>query len=148
MSQIKYLALVSALLVGCQSAPPGEVIAVTPAGGALEGQLARASAQARAQGLAPVVDLGSSWCDPCAALEAQLDEAPVRHARRGALLIRVDVDDFPGELKALGLDVPAVPALVALDERGRGTARRIDGRALEIGDPAQTARALEAFLHP
>lgn len=147
---MRHLSMFSVLLLACacQQAPAGQHLSLSPQGGALEQQLSQAAQRAQDQGLTPYAKLGSTWCDPCRELEESLDHPQVKEARRGTLLISLDVDAFQDQLKAQNLQVDAVPALIQLDAQGKGTAHRVEGQGWRAQGPQQIAQSLEQLFHP
>ena len=57
------------------------------------------------------------------------------------------MDAWGGSLGAVGLASPSIPVFIVLDEKGRGTKRRIDGSAWDDNVPANMAPKLDAFFH-
>lgn len=103
--------------------------------------------KAKALGYLPVVELGATWCGPCRELEESMSDARMQAAFKATYVVHLDVDAWGGSLGAVGLGSPSIPVFIVLDEKGRGTKRRIDGSAWADNVPANMAPKLDAFFH-
>lgn len=111
-------------------------------------QVAALVARARAEGRAPLVYVGATWCEPCqyfhaAALRGELDaELPP------LLLLEFDRDRDGERLDAAGYSSRMIPLFVVPGEDGRPSDGRIEGSIHGPGSPAQIVPRLRAILAP
>ncbi len=148
----------SAPCVACRRAPPGEAregassamreVRLTPSSTPLPDVLSAEARKAKAEGLAPFVLVGATWCGPCQELEKSMHDPRMRKAFSGTYVIHLDVDAWGGRLGKAGLGASAVPVIFALDPEGKPTGRRIDGSAWAENVPENMAPPLSAFFHP
>lgn len=122
-------------------------IELEPASTGLAALLAGHAQRAGEQGLAPVLYVGASWCQPCKLLEQHRDDPQVARALRGTYTIELDFDDWTvAELSASGYEMQAVPVFFAIGADGKAAGPRLDGGPW-IGSAEQIAAAFERFLH-
>lgn len=129
-------------------APPAHVSKVTldAADGPLVEQLRARGAEARAAGLTPVAYLGATWCPPCVAYQASLDDPRMVAAHQGVRVLAVDADAFLDQLDTAGLDARSIPAWRALGEDGRAKGPTITGEAWGDNTSENMAPPLGAFF--
>src|SRR5262245_40197055 len=70
---------------------PGFVVTeVKPAAGQLPAVLRAEVAKAKAQGLAPHVELTAGWCAPCRAIKTSLEDPRMKAAFKGTYIVQLD----------------------------------------------------------
>ena len=105
-------------------------------------------AQAAANlGLVPVLEFDATWCAPCQAVSASIEEENplMMKALKGVYLIRADADDWGWENENLSFE--AIPVYFKLDADGRPTGDQIDGSAWGKDIPENFAPVLDEFFH-
>lgn len=132
---------------GAASAASFVEVRPKPSEGSLAVVLGAHVEKAKALGYLPVVELGATWCGPCRELEASMSDARMQAAFKATYVVHLDVDAWGGSLGAVGLASPSIPVFIVLDEKGRGTKRRIDGSAWDDNVPANMAPKLDTFFH-
>ena len=107
--------------LGVLTPPPREGARATlvPEQGPLATQLKRVSQEAHRRHLVPVLDLGAWWCEPCRALDTVLLTEALRPAMQHVYVIHLEYDLWHNALDSLGVALPNIPRMVALDARGR-----------------------------
>lgn len=119
-------------------APPGDV-----------GAAVRAFvADARAEGRAPLVYVGASWCEPCQYFHAAAERGELDTALPRVALLEFDRDRDGSRLDAAGYSSRMIPLFVVPDDAGRPTERRIEGSIHGPGSPSEIAPRLRALLPP
>jgi hypothetical protein len=112
----------------------------------LRAALADQQAQARTKSQTVLVMLTGRRCTPCRGVDAALESPMVQDALRGVRLVRVDLNVFQDELKAMRVPTNVYPAFFLL-----GTdARPIDGihgGEWDEDTAANIAPVLGAFVH-
>lgn len=121
-------------------------VRLVPAAGTLEKLLPVEVAKARAQQLAPYVEIGAKWCKPCRQLEASMNDPRMKDAFDGTYVIHLDLDDWSGSLGPLALEPTVIPVLFEVDARGKSTGRSIDGDDWGATTAENVAPQLEAFF--
>ena len=117
-------------------------------GGDVFAQVASLVSRAHAEGRAPLVYVGATWCEPCqyfhaAALRGDLDgELPP------LLLLEFDRDRDGERLDAAGYSSRMIPLFVVPSEDGRPSDAHIEGSIHGPGSPAQIVPRLLAILGP
>jgi len=121
-------------------------VKLEPAAGELEKVLPAEVAKARAQQLAPYVEIGAAWCKPCKQLEAGMNDPRMKDAFNGTYLIRLDVDDWAGSLSAFDLEPVVIPVVFEVDAQGKSTGRSINGNDWGATTPENVAPQFKAFF--
>jgi thiol:disulfide interchange protein len=121
-------------------------IRLQPAQGRLADLLPAEATKARARNLKPYVELRADWCGPCRELEASMSDPRMVDAFAGTYVVRVDVDDWAGQLAPLGLDASSIPVFFEVDDQGKPTGRKISGAAWAENIPVNMAPPLKAFF--
>ena len=114
--------------------------------GNLQNLLAAHAQIATDLGRRPFIEFSAEWCPPCRALEAGLDDPLMIEALRGVYLIRVDIDEWEGQLGGSDFRIPGIPLFYELDSHGRSTGRAISGSAWGEDIPRYMAPPLHAFF--
>ncbi len=111
--------------------------------------LARAFvAEARAEGRAPLVYVGATWCEPCQYFHAAAVRGDLDAELPPLALLEFDRDRDGARLDAAGYGSSMIPLFVVPEADGRGGARRIEGSIHGPGSPAQIVPRLRAILGP
>ena len=121
-------------------------VQLKPASGELEKVLPAEVAKARAQQLAPYVEIGAEWCKPCKQLEASMNDPRMKDAFNGTYVIRLDVDDWAGSLSTFDLEPTVIPVVFEVDAHGKSTGRSINGNDWGATTAENVAPQLKAFF--
>lgn len=126
------------------------LIFIHPADGELHEVLTRESQKAFALGLTPIAYFGATWCPPCQAIEAALEEknSLMLDAYAGMYIIELDTDEWgwsEGGIAEFKFD--AIPVYFKLDANGNQTGEVIDGGAWGQDIPENIAPVMDAFFH-
>ncbi len=116
-------------------------------GGDLTTQLAEHAQKAADLGLIPVIEFDATWCPPCQAVAASIEEENplMMKALKGVYLIRADADVWGWDNP--GLSFEAIPVYFKLDAKGQPTGDQIDGGAWGKDIPENFAPVLDKFFH-
>lgn len=103
------------------------------------------AAAASAHGRTVVVQTSATWCGPCKEFETSLSDPRMQRALTNVTIVKVDVDAFKDDLKAMNIVTKSVPWFYKMD----GELRPVD--AISAGEwdaniPANMAPVFEAFL--
>ena len=115
--------------------------------GDLTTQLAEHAQKATDLGLIPVLEFDATWCPPCQAVAASIEEENplMMKALKGVYLIRADADDWGWNNKNLSFE--AIPVYFKLDADGQPIGDQIDGGAWGKDIPENFAPVLDEFFH-
>jgi hypothetical protein len=131
------------------TAPPVEpsdgVIELHASLGPLHAQLATQAVAARRSGETLLVETTAQRCVPCAEVAAAAADSQVQQALTKVRFLRVDVEEFRDELKALRMNEPAVPWFYVIDVRGHPS-DAISADEWDDNVPANIAPVLGAFV--
>lgn len=94
----------------------------------------------------PFVEFSAEWCPPCKALEASLPDPRMVEAFCGTYIVRLDLDEWKGQLGRAGFRVPGVPAFFELEADGSPSGRMITGGAWGEDIPENMAPPLKEFF--
>jgi thiol-disulfide isomerase/thioredoxin len=125
---------------------PFALIELAPTQGDLLPLLHEHVEKARARGLTPFVEFYASWCRPCKALDAQMDDPLIVEAFTGTYVIKLNFDDWAQKLPDSGFTPREIPMFYALDATGRPTGRKLSGDAWGRATAGNMARALGPFF--
>ncbi len=116
-------------------------------GGDLTTQLAEHAQKATDLGLVPVLEFDATWCPPCQAVAASIEEENplMMKALKGVYLIRADADVWGWDNENLSFE--AIPVYFKLDGDGQPTGDQIDGGAWGKDTPENFAPVLDEFFH-
>ncbi|MBI3175043.1 MAG: hypothetical protein HYZ25_15055 [Chloroflexi bacterium] len=116
-------------------------------GGDLNTQLAEHAQKAADLGLIPVLEFDATWCPPCQAVAASIEEENplMMKALKGVYLIRADADVWGWDNENLSFE--AIPVYFKLDADGQPTGDQIDGGAWDRDIPENFAPVLNEFFH-
>ncbi len=116
-------------------------------GGDLTTQLAEHAQKAADLGLVPVLEFDATWCPPCQAVAASIEEENplMMKALQGVYLIRADADVWGWDNENLSFE--AIPVYFKLDADGQPIGDRIDGGAWGKDTPENFAPVLDEFFH-
>ncbi len=159
------LVLASALLVGCEAASPTlapaaeeRAASAPPAprrpqwlrgpsdGAALAPFLARARAQAAADGYRLVVYVGAPWCEPCQVFHQALVAGELDRELSGVRFVEFDLDRDAEPLRAAGYAAPMIPLFALPEASGRASALKIFGSIKGPGAAAEITPRLLGLL--
>jgi thiol-disulfide isomerase/thioredoxin len=131
-----------------QSPAPESFTLVVPhlSDGDLQAVLARHAELATEMGRRPFIEFSAEWCPPCRAIESSLGDPLMVEALRGVYLIRVDIDEWGGQITRSGFLVPGIPLFYELDAKGKSTGRALSGGAWGQDIPRYMAPPLTAFF--
>ncbi len=122
-------------------------VAVPKGSGGLAAAIAREIAKKPSATAKPIVYLGASWCDPCAAIKRFKTDPRMLDAFQGTYVIELDVDDWKSEgLGALGYKTGTVPVFYAVDAAGKASGPTINGGAWGDNIPETMAPPLKKFV--
>lgn len=128
-----------------RKAPAFKVVAA-PNEGELAQVIAKHVKEAEALGLRPHVEFWATWCPPCKAIEASMDDPLMKEAFAGTYVIRLDSDHWGSKLAGTGFDVASIPVFYELDAKGTSTGRKIGGSAWGEDTPKNMAPPLREFF--
>jgi thiol-disulfide isomerase/thioredoxin len=100
---------------------------LAPTQGELTPLLVMQFERARGKGLVEVVEFYADWCPPCRTFSASLDSPSMKDALAGALLVKLNLDDWHDKLKGTGFDVHSIPRFYVIGANGRPTGATLDG---------------------
>lgn len=121
-----------------ESAGPGELA-----------PLVRAFAErARAEGRAPLVYVGASWCEPCRYFHAAAERGELDPELPALALLELDLDRDGERLAAAGYRSRMIPLFAVPNPDGTASERRIEGSIHGPGSPLEIAPRLRAILAP
>jgi hypothetical protein len=114
----------------------------------LRDRLLQEASTAEAKGLAPLLELTSTWDHRCFLVDHSFDDEHMRAALRGTYIIRLDITRWVGRFGDTGLDrIPiAFPAFVELLNGGRVIGPYIDARSWIADAPTAIGPSLGAFV--
>lgn len=122
-------------------------VKVGSGGEALQSRLKAEVGKAAERRQKPILYIGATWCEPCAALKKYKSDPRMAEAFEGTYVIELDLDDWKlDELKALGLRAGVVPVFHALGADGRASGKTIDGGAWGDNIPENMAPPLKRFF--
>jgi thiol-disulfide isomerase/thioredoxin len=161
------ITLLSLTLAACENAPPrpkadpsaASASAASPRAsasaqvqsiGAGDGEVAALvkaeAAKARAEGLATVVYVGATWCEPCRYFHEALAKGALEGKLPKVRFVEFDLDRDEARLKAAGYGTEYVPLFVVPEDDGRGGTRRIAGSIKGPGAVDEITPRLKALL--
>jgi len=116
-------------------------------GGDLTTQLAEHGQKATDLGLVPVLEFDATWCPPCQAVAASIEEENplMMKALKGVYLIRADADVWGWDNANLSFE--AIPVYFKRGSDGQPTGDQIDGGAWGKDTPENFAPVLDEFFH-
>jgi thiol-disulfide isomerase/thioredoxin len=109
----------------------------------LEDQLDAAAATA--QGRQLVVQTSASWCGPCKEFDTSLSDPRMQRALGRVTIVKVDVDAFKDDLRAMNIVTKSVPWFYKMDSELRPV-DAISAGEWDANIPANMAPVFEAFL--
>ena len=109
-------------------------VVLIPKNGPLATQLKIQVTQAEHMHRTPIIEVGATWCAACHQLEEAMRQPGMREAMRGMYVIHIDADrpEWAEEGPKLGIDISALPTVMALDHNGRPTGQPIVGYATVV----------------
>jgi hypothetical protein len=114
----------------------------------LRDRIVQEAMTAEAKGLAPLLELTSTWDRRCFMVDHSFDDAHMRAALHGTYIIRLDITRWVGRFGDTGLDrIPiAFPAFIELLNGGRVIGPYIDARSWIADAPTAVGPSLGAFV--
>lgn len=111
----------------------------------LHGELRHQARAAVTAGQSMVVWVSAPNCSPCNGVSAALTNVQMQAALENTRLVRVNRDEFAGELDALGVPVHAIPGFARLDSNNRPI-DYLNGGEWDEDLPRNIAPVLAGFL--
>lgn len=121
-----------------------DVVNLSSDDGPLKDQLAAELARARASKRTLVVQTTAPWANVCAEIDDALPDARMQAALADVQLVRVDIDEFRGELKSQRMYEGSVPWFYKIDSTVHPT-DAISGDEWDENTPENMAPVLKAF---
>jgi hypothetical protein len=125
--------------------PSDGVVELHASLGPLRAQLVTQATAAHRSGETLLVETTAQRCIPCAEVAAAAADTQVQQALTKVRFLRLDVEEFRDELKALRMNEPAVPWFYVIDVRGRPS-DAISADEWDENVPANIAPVLSAFV--
>jgi len=123
------------------------VLGINPSDGKLSELLLREARKAEEKGFIPILVCCGLWCEPCRDLYVGMANKRMIDAFAGVHIVRVDIDDWHGELHDNGFLICSVPHFEYLDGDGRPCDMNITGAAWGEDNTAESmAPHLLAFF--
>jgi thiol-disulfide isomerase/thioredoxin len=152
---VRIAVALASLLIACTTPTPppardeGPLVRFVPAGEGDVPALAQAFArEARAEGRAPLVYVGATWCEPCRYFHAAAENGELDPELPRLALLEFDRDRDGARLDAAGYSSRMIPLFVVPGDDGRATSRRIEGSIHGPGSPAEITPRLRAMIEP
>lgn len=114
--------------------------------GDLEAQVRDLVTRARAEGRAPLVYVGATWCEPCQYFHGAAERGELDADLPPLLLLELDLDRDRERVAAAGYGSRMIPLFAVPGLDGRGTGRQIEGSIHGPGSPREIAPRLRELL--
>jgi len=122
------------------------LVTIHPSQGDLSSVISYHIGQAAQLDRKPFAEFSAEWCGPCKDLAKSLSDARMVDAFQGTYIIRIDIDEWKGQLARSDFNVLGVPTFFELDKNGRPAGRVITGGAWGKDIPENMAPPLKEFF--
>ncbi|MBK6694638.1 MAG: thioredoxin family protein [Myxococcales bacterium] len=108
--------------------------------------LRAATARAKREGRAVIVEVGASWCPPCRTLKAAVANGELDDVLAGVTLVAFDADVHGERLDSLGYTSKFIPAFSVPRGDGRASEWKVDVKLPKTASSRDLARVLAPLV--